>query len=411
MILEYLTCGDFAMNGNTHNVLSILVITTLLITLFSLIAACSGGNSSDDQPLIEYMIVLGTKESGEIAIKKYDSRGVEDTERWNKVLTGTSGRGSAVSIDSDNNVYICYYSSGSITAIKYDSEGNEDTAGWGFNINYNPTSFMESAVDQDNNIYFCGYTGSSNASRRWWVKKYSSEGVEDTTGFWDDQFDLGYGYSLSYTVACDPDNAIYVAGRSMDTEFGDDNNDKWLIKKFNTNGTEITGNWPYLDLEGLYYRVHALAFDSSKNVYAVGYTGDWRIKKFIPDGTEDTGWNITVNTGSSGGAISVALDDDDNVYVLGYDNSGVDQDIMLKRYAPDASEDPVWNKIMDSGGWDRPHQVVVDRSNCVYITGHDQDDNLWLRKYDSEGTMAWEKTADLKCLCGNLNIQNIALFH
>ena len=111
------------------------------------------------------------------------------------------------------------------------------------------------------------------------------------------------------------------------------------------------------------------------------------------------------------GAISVAVDSDDKVYVLGYDNSGADYDMLLKCYTSDGSEDPTWNKTMDSGGNDRPHQVLVDRNNSVYVTGHDKDNYVWFRKYNSDGTVDWEKTTDLKCPCGNISIQNMALFH
>jgi hypothetical protein len=397
------------MKEKTQGIIFLFIAAVLLVAGGLFAAACSGGNGGE--PIIEYLIVLGSTESDEIAIKKYDSKGVEDTEHWNKVLTGITGRATTVSIDEDNNVYICYYSGSTITAVKYDTDGNEDTVNWGFNIDYNPTGFMESTVDRNNNVYICGYSGSGNNNRRWWVKKYSSDGVEDTSGFWDDLFDLGYRYSISYAVACDQNNAIYVAGRSMDTEFGDDNNDKWLIKKLNANGTEITGNWPYLGLEGLYHQVDGLAFDSSRNVYAVGNDGDWRIKKFSADGIEDTDWNISESTGSSWGAISVAVDSDDRVYVLGYDNSGADQDMLLKCYTADGSEDLTWNKTMDSGGTDRPHQVLVDRNNSVYVTGHDRDNYVWLRKYNSNGAVDWEKTTDFKCPCGNISIQNMALFH
>ena len=103
--------------------LSLLFFIVLICCALVFVISCSvsGGNEIISP---SSLIVLGANASDELAFKKYDPSGIEDTYNWNKVLTGVTGRGSAVSIDSDNNVYITYYSSGSITVLKYDSNGN-----------------------------------------------------------------------------------------------------------------------------------------------------------------------------------------------------------------------------------------------------------------------------------------------
>lgn len=392
------------------------IFIALSCAALMIVSGCGAGTGSEgengDTGVATGILVLGANADDELAIKKYDTSGTEDTENWNKTLSGVTGYWYAACGDSNNNVYLVYYSNGGLKALKYDYNGSEDTDNWGFELPYSPTLYVEACVDQDDNVYFAGSDGGASAEQKWIVKKYSPDGTEDTAGFWNDPYDQGYGHCAANAVACDPYNVIYVAGMGMNTESGDNNNNKWHIKKFDTAGNEITGNWPYLGLEGSYHAIDAIAFDSDKNIYAVGITSTgWQIKKFDSSGVEDTDWDITVPIISSYGAVSVSIDNSNNVYVLGYDNNGADIDIMLKRYLPDASEDAAWNKIMDSGGNDRPHQVMVDGNGDAYIAGHDKDSNFWLRKYNKDGDMAWEKTTDFKCTCGNISTQNMVLLY
>ena len=258
--------------------------------------------------------------------------------------TDPNATAGAICVDSNENVYVAYCTPGGHKIRKFDSSGNEDT------INWNKTGFYcsEAAVDQDDNVYVAGRGNNGGA-------------------------------------------------------------DKWHIKKFNPDGTEITSRgWPFLDVEGAYNEVNAIAFDSSENVYAVGNSSDdWHIKKFSASGLVDAGWNITVADTRT--CQSVALDSNGRVYVTGQSfPSGVNY-LESRRYLSDGSEDAGWYISQDSGNSpDKGVQVLVDENNDVVLSGVWNGDELWLVRYNAAGAVVWDKTGELYERTGNSNVQYMA---
>ena len=161
-------------------------------------------------------------------------------------------------------------------------------------------------IDNNSNIYtICNY-GVLNGASDWWIKKFDSNGVEDTAN-WNKLVDSGndepqdyYGVDIVASIAKDSQNNIYVFGEGCKL-VSNSLNDLW-IKKYNSNGVEDTINWNKKFYGGptktAYYQVRAssIAVDSKDNVYIVAtndVNNQWVIvRKFTSNGVEIiNGWN------------------------------------------------------------------------------------------------------------------------
>jgi len=151
------------------------------------------------------------------------------------------------------------------------------------------------------------------------------------------------------------------------------------------------------------------AMDSNGNLYVVGYHSssdkNWLIKKFSRRGVEDTAnWNKDVgDSGVDEIAKSVAVDSSNNVYVVGSRWNGADYDWMIKKYSSSGVEDTSnWDMLINSGnGNDEAFGVATDSSGNVYVAGYGRNivgassgDDVWLKKFQSDGTLLCEQKLD-----------------
>ena len=186
------------------------------------------------------------------------------------------------------------------------------------------TGFLISTVQQGFGAY----------DYQWWIKKFDPYGNEVMTN-WDKRITVGTeadGVMEDFapvTVVTDSNNNVYVSGWVWNGvgSFFD-----WMIKKYDSNGNEITANWNKIfPGNGFWDFPTGMAVDSSNNIYVIGaYHNDplmegkedvdWWIKKFDADGNEDmTNWNKIFDGGFNyiDAPMAVAVDSSDNVYVAG----------------------------------------------------------------------------------------------
>ncbi|MFA6072514.1 MAG: DUF87 domain-containing protein [Candidatus Woesearchaeota archaeon] len=268
----------------------------------------------------------------------------------------------------------------------------------------------------DGSVYVVGngeYLVSGSTNSDWWIKKFNAQGVEDTLN-WNKTYDGGlYDYMSSNFVSSD--GSLYVVGSAWGIVSGSSNYD-WWIKKFNSNGVEDTTNWNKTISGGDLTRsdnahsVFVSPIDDS--VYVVGdgvnlVSGssgyDWRIKKFWNNGTEDVvNWNknYSFDTSSMESAQSVFVSPiDGSVFVAGYGNN---YDWLIKKFNSSGFEDVVWNKTLDGGGWDYAYSIFVNSlDGSVYVVGSGRnlvsgssDADWWIKKFWSNGTedvVNWNK--------------------
>ena len=352
-------------------------------------------------------------------IKKFDSNFNEVTTNWDKKFdSGGDDVAYSVAVDSNDNVYVVGYGSNLINGSsgpdwwikKFNSNGTEDTTNWNkkFHGNNGRDFAYSVAIDSFNNVYVVG-SGynlvSSSSYDDWWIKKFNSNGTEDTTN-WNKVFNGSGTSDHAYSVAVDSLNNVYVVG-SGNQLINSSSTQDWWIKKFNSSGTEDTSNWnKKFDGNTYYDEAKSIVIDSNNNVYIAGYgsnllsvaSDDWWIKKFSSNGTEDTtNWNKMYDDGYGffDSAYSVTIDSNDNIYVVGtgYNliSSSSSNDWWLKKFNSSGTEDTInWNKKIDDyyGDSDIAYSVAVDSFNNVYVVGYGTNlisdssgKDWWIKKF------------------------------
>jgi hypothetical protein len=174
-----------------------------------------------------------------LAIKKYSSAGVEDTTNWDKsfAVPAVVNTIQCLAVDSNDNLYVGGNAGDNLLIKKYSSAGVEDTANWNKSIDIDLADTVQAmAVDSDGNLYTANtYTTGSQSD--WCIKKFSSAGTEITTG-WNKQFDSGGEDHLS-SIAVGGQDDVYIFGLTPDGATGYN----WSIRKYASDGTEDTVNW------------------------------------------------------------------------------------------------------------------------------------------------------------------------
>jgi len=200
-------------------------------------------------------------------IKKFNSSGIEQD-------FGGSDYPSAGSYDSPcttNNLDVVFDSSGG-------ADGFCDDRAWC------------GTIDEGGHLYIVGegWDLVSETSRTdWWLKKFDLDGTEELTA--EKKFDSGNNeIEAALSVAADPHNNVYVAGYAYNM-VSDDSSYDWWIKKFNSEGTEDTAWEKKLDGNGEDDKPHGITVDGLDYVYVVGYGSnlasgsssyDWWLHRF-----------------------------------------------------------------------------------------------------------------------------------
>ncbi|OHD07342.1 MAG: hypothetical protein A2086_11280 [Spirochaetes bacterium GWD1_27_9] len=348
-------------------------------------------------------------------IKKFNSSGIEDTTNWDKKINYGFSYQNSIFVDNSGNVYVVDigYNLVSINSgidwwiKKFNSSGIEDTTNWDKTVDSGGGDIVNSIfVDNSGNVYIVGIrtnlisTNIIDGIHDWWIKKFNSSGIEDTTN-WDKKIYSSESNSNSADlIFVDSSGNVYVAGTGYNLV---SNNIiyNWWIKKFNSSGIEDTTNWDKKIYYG-YTSPNSIFVDSSDNVYLAGseenypnnIKNNWRIKKFSSSGIEDTNWDKKINTSSQvnyNNAKSVFVDNSSNVYVGGcefYSTSSID--LWIKKFNPLGVEDTNWDKKINISSQIMPFpttSISVDTSGNVYATiyGDSLNSDWLIKKFNSSG--------------------------
>ena len=319
---------------------------------------------------------------------------VEDNILWERTYDGVEDwdRANAIAIDSSGNIYVAGYVTGIYGPVgrdwlikKFDSNGNEDTTNWNkiYGKPYQEDDVFSITTDANGNVYAVGYENDFINPERTWIKKFDPNGNEDTTN-WNKTFG---GNSLSdrfYSVALDSIGNVYVLGaKVLSANLSDDNrNVKTLmwIKKFDPKGNEDTTNWNKIYDSEYSIVPSSIAIDDDNNVYVTrrnvisndNIMGE--ILKFDPN--NNLLWNKSYNwLMFEGHSFSVDTDGHGNVYIGGYvlfQSEPSTSDWWIKKFDSQGNEDTTnWNKTFDgNGGHDYIYSVVTDINGNVYVAGN-----------------------------------------
>jgi hypothetical protein len=241
------------------------------------------------------------------------------------------------------------------------------------------------------------------------VKMSSSPVVSNSNKTFTSSTSDNFSYSTTYKMRVSTgvkDTSENSMANTYETSSGF-HSDSWV-------GTQQLGT-----TDGEY--ANGVIVDSSGNIYVTGFTygildgnsnagiNDIFLVKFNSSGTEQ--WTKQFGTSSYDNGYGLTVDSSDNIYVTGNTSGGLDgntnvgdQDLFLVKYNSNGTKQ--WTKQSGSTRSDLSYgqSVATDSSNNIYITGMTKGDldgntngggsdpyDILLIKYNSSGTKQWTK--------------------
>lgn len=322
------------------------------------------------------------------------------TSTYNNGTYNSHDRAMELALDGSGNLYVIGYetvagSNQDIWIRKYDSNGAELWTRTYDGPANDWDNGMDVAVDGSGSVYVIGTVSVSGESANIWIRKYDGDGNDVWTKTYNGAAD-DWDHGSDITV--DGSGNVYAAG--YETVSGQGAN-VW-VRKYDGNGNVI---WTrtYNGAANSSDAANGIAVDGGGNVYVSGYervTGQesnvW-VRKYDSGG--NVVWTQTYNGADNDRDISndIALDESGNVFVIGYQTvTGQDKNIWIRKYDGNGSE--IWTRTHDgpANDWDAGNGLAVDGSGSVYVTGFEtvsgQLANVWIRKYDGDGNEIWTET-------------------
>lgn len=252
--------------------------------------------------------------------------------------------------------------------------------------NYN----MGVTVDSSGNIYTTGYSYNGSNYTGYIIKYDSGFNVQ-----WQRSLGTSGLNSNGYASAVDSSGNVYVTGNHLITGAGN----RIFVAKYNSSGVlqwqrRLAPNGNY-EAGG-----RSIALDSSGNVYVNGFTAAngatqyGTVVKYDPSGT--LLWqNLTGGGGAYGaGAKGIGVDSSGNVYSLTEASSGTSSG-YLNIVKMNTSGTTLWARSFTAAGSTRinyGYSLAIDSSGNSYIAGgYANGSNGYLIKYNSSGTIQWQK--------------------
>lgn len=358
---------------------------------------------------------IKTLSQNTLGIRRINITNTLSSSYWINGVSDANTVFTSVINDSANNLYVTGYTS------SYGAGGNDavlikfNTVG---NILWQKTlggSSDEKAygitIDSANNIIIIGTTNGAGATAGYtpgfymlFVAKFDTNGnlVWQKTGTMS--ANINYNF---YGVTTDSSNNIYVVG---------DGNDRGLLTKLDSNGAVLWQRDPGLAGIGL----RDVAIDSSGNNYSVGFFGTYQsqgaganelyLLKY--DTNNNLVWERTLGSASNEYGYGIVIDNYNNIYVTGYTYSvDADSDLLIAKY--DTNGTIQWQKALGGVGNTSGYGITKDSSGNVYVIGTTLSGGVFnreimLTKYTSAGYLAWQRSfgefSDENLLIGSQSI-------
>lgn len=309
---------------------------------------------------------------------------------WIATLGGTGYEyGSGISVDGAGNVYMAGYTNSAgagaddILIAKYNTSG---VIQWQRTLGSSTNNVAyDIDVDASGNVYIAGYTDNSGANTI--TAKYDPNGVIQ----WQKTLDSS-GSDAAYGIGVDSTGNSYIAGYTDGAGAGGQD---VLIAKYNTTGTL---QWQKL-LGGTGSDLgRNSAVDSSGNVYIVGITNsggggyDALIAKYNDSGVLQ--WQRTLGGAGAEELFGVAVDSTGSVYVTGYSQATISSParILIAKY--NTSGGIQWQRILNGATADSGSGIALDANNNVYVVGYtiSTGRDILIAKYNTNGVIQWQRT-------------------
>ncbi len=228
----------------------------------------------------------------------------------NLLWTGGGG-GAAVATDSAGNAYVAgsvydaVADAYTIRTVKYGPSGNQLMT-----LDYPGGTGTGIAVDGSGNIAVSGtvYVAGSGAGDNLIALKYSSTGAL----LWARTYDAGSGEDLAEDVAVDGGGNVCLTGQMVShyNQAGEPAVWAMLTVKYDSAGNLVWAKQNADASNGL-----GIAADTAGNFFVTGWNGDFYVVKYDPSG--NVLWSSFFDSGASDYSHDIALDGSGNVYVTG----------------------------------------------------------------------------------------------
>lgn len=259
-------------------------------------------------------------------------------------------------------------------------------------------------TDAEGNVFVTGYTednlgGESAGNDDLFLLKYDPEG----TLVWKTQVGSS-SYEFARDLATDAEGNIYMTGYTLgDLEGKNAGSYDLFILKFDALGKKL---WTQQVGTSKTEHAYGVATDSKGNIYTTGFTNgslegssagysDLFVLKHAPDGT--LLWTRQFGTEQFEYARGVATDKDDNVFITGFTNGGLDgansgnEDLFILKYSADGER--LWTKQLGTATSDVAYGVATDLNGDAYISGYTEGglggNELFIMKFGGDGTQLW----------------------
>jgi hypothetical protein len=284
----------------------------------------------DSNDEIYYLQALNTGTTDYGAIKKYSNDGILNST-WNFNLTGEFEDNQTdawdMAIDSNDNLFVV--GSGrygvdtgdnNLFIKKYLAIDATEDPTWNYSLDLgNLDIFSNIVVDSNDNVIAAGSVNIGN--NIWFLQKHNNSS--------DVQWNMTFPVTdpdadIPQALAVDSNNDIYIGGYGVNLTAPGSERD-WRLKKVLANGSEdLTWNKSFSGGTGNAESVKDISIDSNDNIYVTGTMNisgkmQWMIKKFNTSGSEDgTLWNKTFDIGTlATSADSIVTDSSGNVFSVG----------------------------------------------------------------------------------------------
>ncbi len=332
----------------------------------------------EDRRVLHDMTITSGGEAVTVGSGKGDNEGAWWTERIG--ANGfSSGRGATDWSETDDvaravaagpdGMLAVGGSDGAPGTLQWTGEKSDD---WTFRKDYSGGSdeIRGAAVDAERNVIFAGYD-SVPGDARWRAVKFNSEGEV----LWDYTANPSGDADIIVDAAVDSQNNIILAGYEKGV-----GNDQWRVDKLTPEG-ELEWSWR-LDFSDQADVVNGVAVDDNDNILVAGYdlvagSSEWRVAKLSPDGSRQW-WRSDNRSGGPDEATDVAVDLAGNIVVVGFDSSPGDKQWVVRKFASDGTS--IWEWATNpSSGRDILTEVAVDDSGNILVggTAQNRDNPQW----------------------------------
>lgn len=323
----------------------------------------------------------------------------------------------AVAVDADSNFAIGGMRWDEATVAKYD--GLPGSLLWHFaydSIDAEPHRANSIAFFDDGSAIAAGVEdGSGEDTAQWFIV-----GIDNPTGdtsFGPIHHNVGLTADLpdeAFGVVVDGQGDFVVVGQVGVSGTSPTENTDWHVRKYHLGedlSTSLLWEHTFDGTNSLIDRAWAVAVDSNDDIIVVGESNegtdnvdnadfDWVIIKYASDGSEGLGQILWIRRfesdlaslpgeGRNESAFGVAVDEDDNVIVVGYElgETGVRNARVERRSGVDGSvlSARVWETDNDSA-----FRAVATEGSRIAMGGYQNnafDDDFWtvLLEYDADG--------------------------